>query len=84
MLDFSTDGVLYAHKEPGYIKDDQLYSQNGFGTITDFMMEELAFGKPITINDAHVEIENPYSSFYDINYISIKETQVSELDSDEL
>lgn len=84
MLDFSTDGVLYAHKEVGYIKDDQLYSQNGFGTITDFMIEELAFGEPITINDAHVEIENPYSSFYDINYISIKETQVSELDSNEL
>lgn len=84
ILDFSTDGTLYAHKENGYIKEEQLYSQNGFGSITDFMLEEMAYGAPVTISDAYVEIENPYSSFYDINYISIKETQVSELDSDDL
>lgn len=84
ILDFSTDGTLYANKTQGYIEEGELYSNNGFGTITDFMVEEMAFGEPIQINDAVVEIKNAANTFYDINYILIKETQISELDSDNL
>ena len=85
VLDFSTDGTLYSDKTVGYIENNNLYSQKGFGDgVTSFMIEEIAYGEPVTIDNAYVEIKNAQSTFYDINYISIKQTQVSELDSDDL
>lgn len=82
ILDFSTDGTVYADKTQGYIENKELYSNNSFGDIIDFMIEELAFGSSIHIDNAYVEIKNAVNTFYDINYLLIKETQISELDSD--
>lgn len=85
VLNFVTDGTLYADKTTGYIDNSNLYSQKGFGNdVTDFMIEEIAYGEPVEIGNAYVEIKNAQSTFYDIDYISIKQTQVSELDSDDL
>ncbi len=82
VFDFSTDGTVYAEKHIGYIENKELYSKSGFGTITDYMVEEISFGEPVTFNNVTVEIKNAGESFYDIDYISIKQTQVSELDNE--
>lgn len=82
ILDFNTDGTLYSEKTTGYIQDESLYSKNGFGTLVDFMLEEIAYGEPIKFKDVVVRIKNAPASFIDINYISIKEAQISELEND--
>ena len=78
-LDFVTDGRIFADRSTCEIVDRELYSGQGFNNISDFMVEEIAFGDPVVFDNVQVIIENPKSSFFDINYIAIKQYQLMEI-----
>ena len=81
-FDFVTDGEVYADKGSTYIEDEKLYSVQSFSNISDYMIEEIAFGDPVQFEDVRVIIDNAASTFYDINYIAVKQAQISELDGE--
>ena len=81
-IDFVTDGQIYADKGTSFIEDKKLYSNNVFNGINDYMVEEIEFGEPITFDNVQVIIDNAATTFYDINSVTIKQAQISELDGE--
>jgi len=80
ILDFVTDGTVFADRSSCSIVENTLYSDQKFPNISDFMVEEIAVGEDVVFNDVMVIVKKANSTFLDINYIAIKQTQIMELD----
>ena len=81
-LDFITDGRIFADKGSTYVDENKLFSTSIFNNVNDYMIEEISFGNPIEFNNVQVIIDNTDTTFYDINSITIKQAQISELDGE--
>lgn len=79
-FDIVTDGQLFAEKVLTSIQDDKLKLPRNYENITDYTVEHIAYGADKTFDDVRVIIDNATHPFYDINYITIKEAQISELE----
>ena len=79
-FDIQTDGTLYAEKVPATIQDDKLKIHRNYANITDYMVEHISCGSDTTFENVQVIIDNAMHTFYDINYIVIKQANVSELE----
>lgn len=79
-FDIQTDGVIYAEKVPASIQDDKLKIHRNYTDITDYMVEHIAYGEDKVFDDVKVIIDNAVHTFYDINYIVIKQARISELE----
>ena len=82
-FDIKTDGTIYADKTEALISGDQLSIANDYDNITDYMVEDIAYGDDVTFSDVKVIIDNADSTFFDIQYIIIKQAQISELEDRE-
>ena len=79
-FDVQTDGILYAEKAPAEIMNGQLSISENYDDITDYMVEDIAYGDDITFSNVQVIIDDATGVFYDIEYILIKQAQISELE----
>ena len=82
-FDILTDGTVYAEKAGAVVRGNELRLMQDYAGITDYMIEEVAFGDDIVFDDVKIVIDNAEDTFYDIDYIAIKQTQVSELENDD-
>lgn len=82
VLDFNTDGNVYADKFVGYKQEEQLKIDIDHDNVSDFMIEEIAFNENEEFENAEVIIYNADKAFYNIDHITIKQVQISELDGD--
>lgn len=80
-MDVVTDGEIYSDKQSGFITNNKVLCPIGYENVNDFMIEEIAYGDDKEYN-TKVIIKNATSTFYDIDYISIKQCQISELDGE--
>lgn len=80
-IDILTDGIIYADKQSGFVSEDKVICPIGYDTIDNFMIEEIAYGEDCNYN-VTVIVKNADTTFYDIDYISIKQCQISELDGE--
>ena len=79
-LDIATDGVIYADKQSCVIDEENIICPVGYNGIDDFLLEEIEYGDDVVFDNAKVIIRNADTTFYDINYIAIKQCQISELE----
>ena len=79
-FDIQTDGILYAEKVPTTVQDDKLKIHRNYTDITDYMVEHISYGEDKTFENVRVIINNATHTFYDINYIVIKQARISELE----
>ena len=82
IFDLVTDGKIFADYSKCVIENDEVYSVSHFNDITDYMIEEIAYGEPVVFNDVLIIIDNADTIFFDVNYIAIKQAQISELDGE--
>lgn len=82
ILDFVTDGKIFADKGRCYIKEDKIYSEGGFSELNSYLLEEIAYGPDVHFNDVKIIIKNAKELFYDIESVAIKFAQISELDGE--
>ena len=82
VLDIATDGVIYADKQKCTISENMLVCPTGYENVYDFMVEEIAYGADVVFDDVKVVAKNATTTFFDINYIAIKQAQISELDGE--
>lgn len=71
IMDFTTDGTIYASCEYGTVKNGALYYP-GATNLTDFMIEEYSAADKAPYQ-AKVIVNNSYESTFRINAIAIKE-----------
>ena len=81
-LDIVTDGTIYADKEPCITSDNSIISSKGYDGISAFLLEEIAYGDDITFENVRIVAKNATVAFHDINYVAIKQCQISELDGE--
>lgn len=81
-LDIATDGIIYADKQSCIIDEESIICPVGYNDIDDFLLEEIEYGENVVFNDVKVIVRNADTTFYDINYIAIKQYQITELDGD--
>jgi hypothetical protein len=81
-FDMITDGRVFSSMSACEISEDNLYSTKQYNNISDFMLEEIKYGEDVRIPNIKVIIKNAQSEFFDINYIAIKQTQISEVDGE--
>lgn len=81
-LDIATDGVIYADKQICNKDTENIICPVGYNGIDDFLLEEIEYGDDVVFNDVKVIVTNADTTFFDINYIAIKQCQISELDGD--
>ena len=81
-LDIATDGVIYADKQPCIIDEENIVCPVGYNSIDNFLLEEIEYGDDVVFDDVKVIIRNADSTFYDINYIAIKQCRILELDGE--
>ena len=81
-FDVATDGTIYADKQRCAVSSDMLVCPVGYAGVYDFMLEEIAYGEDIVFENVKVVAKNATTTFYDVNYIAIKQAQISELDGD--
>jgi hypothetical protein len=82
VFDLITDGRVFADYSPCIIKNNEIYSMSNFNDVTNYMIEEIYCGDPEVFDDVYIEISNTDTTFYDINYVAIKQIQISELDGE--
>ena len=46
------------------------------------MLEEIAYGEDVAFDNVRIVAKNATVTFHDINYIAIKQCQISELDGE--
>lgn len=81
-LDLATDGIIYADKESCFVSEDSVICPKGYSGISDFLLEEIAYGDDVTFDNIRVVAKNATVTFHDINYIAFKQCQISELDGE--
>lgn len=81
-LDFVTDGTIYADKQSCIIGDSSIICPKGYDGVSDFLLEEIAYGDDITFDNVRIVAKNATVAFHDINYVAIKQCQISELDGE--
>lgn len=81
-LDIATDGVIYADKQSCVIDEESVICLVGYNGIDDFLLEEIEYGDDVVFDDVKVIVKNANTTFYDINYVTIKQCQILELDGD--
>lgn len=84
VLDFATDGRIFANMVNCTISNDKLYSTSEFPGLTKFMVEEIDYGNPVEFKNVQVSANNATTTFYDINSIAIKQAQIIDIDRSEL
>lgn len=82
VFDMVTDGRIFSGMSVCEISNDNLYSTKQYNNISDFMLEEIQYGDDIYCSNVKVIIKNIDTEFFDINYIAIKQTQISEIDGE--
>lgn len=80
-FDVKTDGIIYAEQVSADVQNGRLQIIGNFNDISDYMVEIINFGEDVIFNNAKVIIENAQDIMYDISYIAIKQTQISELEN---
>lgn len=81
-LDFVTDGTIYADKQSCITGDSSVICPKGYDGVSDFLLEEIAYGDDITFDNVRIVAKNATVAFHDINYVAIKQCQISELDGE--
>ncbi len=81
-LDFVTDGTIYADKQSCITGDSSIICPKGYDGVSDFLLEEIAYGDDITFDNVRIVAKNATVAFHDINYVAIKQCQISELDGE--
>lgn len=81
-LDIATDGVIYADKQSCIIDEENIICPVGYNSIDDFLLEEIEYGDDVVFDDVKVIVRNADTTFYDINYVAIKQRQITELEGD--
>lgn len=81
-LDIATDGVIYADKQSCIIDEESIICPVRYNGVDNFLLEEIEYGDDVVFDDVKVIVKNADTTFYDINYIAIKQCRISELDSD--
>lgn len=82
LLDVATDGIIYADKQRCIVGENMLVCPTGYENIYDFMVEEIAYGEDVVFDNVKVVAKNATATFFDVNYIAIKQAQISELDGE--
>ena len=80
-FDVKTDGIIYAEQVSAHIENGRLQITGNYNDISDYMVEIINFGSDIVFDNAKVVIKNAQDVLYDIQYIAIKQTQISELEN---
>lgn len=81
-LDIATDGVIYADKQSCIIDEESIICPVGYNGIDDFLLEEIEYGDDVVFDDVKIIIRNADTTFYNINYVAIKQCHITELDGD--
>lgn len=81
-IDIKTDGTIYADKAPSVVQNDKLKLFKNFENITDYMVETIQYGDDIHFDDVYIIVDDVVDTLIDIDYIAIKQTQVTELDNE--
>lgn len=81
-IDIKTDGIIYADKAASVVQNDKLKLFENFENITDYMVETIQYGDDIHFDNVTVIINDVIDTLIDIDYIAIKQTQVTELDNE--
>lgn len=81
-LDIATDGVIYADKQSCIIDEESIICPVGYNGIDDFLLEEIKYGDDVVFDDVKIIIRNANTTFYNINYVAIKQCHITELDGD--
>lgn len=79
-FDIQTDGLIFADKTEGIVADRALTLHREFEHITDYMVEQIAYGEDVVFETVDVVIQEAASTFYNIRYVAIKQIQISELE----
>ncbi len=82
VFDLITDGRVFADYSSCIIENNEIYSMSNFNDVTNYMIEEIYCGDPEVFDDVYIEISSTDTTFYDINYVAIKQIQISELDGE--
>ena len=82
-FDVKTDGQIYAEKVSASVQNSQLNIHRNYEDITDYTIENIIYGDNWVYNNVDVIISNAPTAFYDINYIIIKQAQITELEDRE-
>lgn len=83
-FDIDTDGEIYAELAHAEVFNGKLKLAKNYENITDYAIEIITYGEDVVFDDVKVIIDNATSTFYDINYIAIKQTRIMELENDYL
>lgn len=81
-LDIATDGEIYADKQSCIIDEENIICPVGYNDIDDFLLEEIEYGDDVVFDNVKVIVKNANTTFYDINYVAIKQCHITELDGD--
>ncbi len=81
-FDIKTDGTIYAEQVSSTIQEDKLKLLNNFKNITDYMVETIQYGDDVHFNNVYAVVEDMTDTLLDIDYIVIKQTQVTELENE--
>ena len=81
-FDVKTDGVIYAEQVSSAVQEDKLKLFNNFKDISNYMVETIQYGDDIHFNNVSVVIDDVNDTLLDIDYIVIKQTQVTELENE--
>ena len=82
-FDIRTDGIVYADKAEAIQHKNQLSVVHGYENITDYMVEDISYGDDIQFSNVKIIVDNATHPFFDIEYIIIKQAQISELEDRE-
>ena len=64
------------------MSEDSVICPKGYNGISDFLLEEIAYGKDVTFDNVRIVAKKATVTFHDINYVAIKQCQISELDGE--
>ena len=81
-FDIRTDGTIFAEKVDSVIQDDRLKLMGNYENIADYMVETISYGEDVHFDDVKIIVDDVTDTLLDIDYIVIKQTQVTELDSE--
>ena len=78
-FDLATDGRLFADISSCIINNQELYSSVNYPNIDSYTVEEIEYGDPVNFSNVQVIVNNADTTFYDINYIAIKQAQTIDI-----
>ena len=82
-FDIHTDGLVFSEKTEAIQHKNQLSVVHGYEDITDYMVEDISYGDDIKFSDVKIVVDNAAHPFFDIDYVIIKQAQISELEDRE-